>query len=62
MEWHQDPSYSIEKIMDLYNFGEVKIDTENRRVTFSILDIDNKNYYNRTFNLDSDLQYEKEKL
>ena len=58
MEWHQDPIYSIEPLMEDFNFGEVSIDTENRTVTFVIRDIENNGYLNKTFHLDHDMQYD----
>lgn len=62
MTWHQDPIYSTEDIMELFNYGEVEIDTENRTATFVIRDIDNNGYLNKTFHLDSGLQFQSEKL
>jgi len=38
-----------------FNFGEVEIDTENRNVTIVIRDIENKGYFSKTFNLDTEM-------
>tara|TARA_B110000285_G_C14887725_1_gene497022 strand:- start:148 stop:585 length:438 start_codon:yes stop_codon:yes gene_type:complete len=62
MEWHQDPIYTIDPLMEHINYGEVEIDTENRTATFIIRDMAKNGYLNATFDLDSGMQFKSEKL